>query len=62
MDSPKEVVIVFQSKIIAALQWRTCLNCEDWIHDTELCSKAMQRPPVRVIVNGCEQWIADIPF
>ena len=42
--------------------WQTCINCENWDKDKELCEKWGVRPPAKVIVNGCDDWFVDIPF
>ena len=31
-----------------------CLNCMYWNNEKDLCNKFKERPPARVIVNGCE--------
>lgn len=51
-----------------ALEWmkqglyRTCLNCINWNDRTELCQKYKSRPPLKVIVTGCEEHDDEIPF
>jgi len=64
MDSNErnEVVVKFQKKVIEALVWRSCLNCEDWMNVSEECKRFCTRPPCEVIVYGCSEWIAEIPF
>lgn len=39
-----------------------CTNCENFKHDTEKCALANQRPPAKVIANGCSAWEHEIPF
>lgn len=34
---------------------RTCLNCEHWAENSEICNLVNQRPPASVIVSGCEK-------
>jgi hypothetical protein len=42
---------------------RTCINCDYWTHDKEECKLAPgQRPPVTIIVLGCDAWMEEIPF
>jgi len=40
----------------------SCLTCDCFAEDTEICSLAMARPPARVIVIGCTKWVPQIPF
>lgn len=42
---------------------RTCLSCEHFREGDDVCTfyTPNQRPPARVIVEGCPAWI-DIPF
>ena len=44
--------------------FQSCLNCKAFSEEKELCLKYNQRPPVRVIVFGCNSYedISDIPF
>ncbi len=35
---------------------RTCLNCQWFNEQTEICAKFAKRPPARVIVTGCPQY------
>lgn len=43
---------------------RTCVNCERFNQEKELCGIYNARPPAAVIVIGCEKHkeIDDIPF
>lgn len=41
---------------------QTCITCENFDHDTEICRLANQRPPAKIIVLGCDKWADDIPF
>lgn len=42
---------------------RTCINCDNWEKQKEECKLAPgQRPPVIVIVYGCQAWMEEIPF
>lgn len=43
---------------------RSCLTCVHFRESSEDCvlAEPWQRPPARVIVNGCEGWAEDIPF
>lgn len=40
---------------------QTCISCENWDHENELCLKVNKRPPAVIIANGCEYY-QDIPF
>lgn len=42
-------------------QDRSCLQCMHWKENKEICEKFNQRPPAKVIVNGC-QYHDFIPF
>lgn len=44
--------------------YRSCINCIHFREKTELCNLANQRPPARVIVFGCKEWMDkdQIPF
>jgi hypothetical protein len=44
---------------------RTCLTCHFFLEKTETCSKFNnQRPPARIIANGCDAYddFDNIPF
>jgi hypothetical protein len=41
---------------------KSCLNCINFNEEDETCLLAKARPPARIIVFGCPQWDADIPF
>lgn len=40
----------------------SCLSCDFFDEEAELCNMAHQRPPARVLVLGCGQWSPRIPF
>lgn len=54
--------IDFQKQIIVQQVWSSCLNCEEWDKETELCGQFKAKPPLEVIVHGCPQWYGEIPF
>lgn len=62
MSSRQQTIIEFQQKVIEALHWSTCLNCEHWDQKGQRCLHYEQVPPPRVIVTGCKNWLATIPF
>lgn len=41
---------------------RTCLGCEHWDKENELCVLAGKRPPVRVVIMGCNRFDLTVPF
>lgn len=45
----------------AAGYFRNCLGCQEWDTTKEWCKKFNVRPPVSVIVKGCEEY-SEIPF
>ena len=44
--------------------YKSCLNCNQFNEQKELCGLANQRPPARVIAYGCPSWedVDEIPF
>lgn len=44
--------------------YMSCLNCDHFNEEKELCKLVNQRPPARVIAFGCKAWqdIDEIPF
>jgi hypothetical protein len=41
---------------------QTCIHCEHFDEEKELCKLAGKRPPARVIAFGCENFQNIIPF
>lgn len=41
---------------------KTCINCEHFSEDHEICNRWNARPPARVIAFGCEAYTDKIPF
>ena len=39
----------------------SCLNCY-YRTDVETCAKYNCKPPDKVLVYGCDEWLVDIPF
>jgi hypothetical protein len=56
-----ELRIELQAAMIRTEAWQSCLNCLWWQGDKE-CGKFNAVPPAHVIVNGCRDHEADIPF
>lgn len=56
--------IVGDIYILTIAHRRRCTNCKLFDETKELCNKYAQRPPARVIAEGCEGFsdINDIPF
>lgn len=43
--------------------YKSCVSCEHWEEEKELCKLNNLRPPARVIVYACELWVdMEIPF
>ena len=40
----------------------SCLGCMEFDQTTEQCLLFKARPPVKVIILGCDEYEADIPF
>lgn len=41
----------------------TCVTCEHFNYELEMCKLCFQRPPAQVIAYGCPQWKdEDLPF
>lgn len=63
-----EAAATIQLAITNALErthlYQSCINCENFVEQKELCLLANKRPPVRILVFGCEAWVErdSIPF
>ena len=55
-------VAAFHEKLVDNYIIHSCINCEHFTANGDLCAKVAQRPPARVIVYGCEEWDMKIPF
>jgi len=42
--------------------FQSCVNCDNFNDEKEICNLFKQRPPARVIAHGCEKWAELIPF
>jgi hypothetical protein len=66
-----------QAVLVRVEAWQCCLNCLNWttrreitrdadgnvqIVDSQLCGKFNAVPPPHIIVHGCRDHEADIPF
>ena len=56
------VVIELQKRAISYDAWRSCINCDFWRGDKNLCAKWEATPPAETIVLSCEEWMYKIPF
>jgi S-methylmethionine-dependent homocysteine/selenocysteine methylase len=61
-DRKTLATIEFQSKLLDAQVWYSCLNCCHFDHTNELCTLFNQHPPARIIVLACKDYMMDIPF
>jgi hypothetical protein len=51
----------FIDACVAAGYFKNCTGCQEWNADKEMCKKFNVRPPVSIIVKGCEEY-SEIPF
>jgi hypothetical protein len=72
----KEASLEFHSKIVQSafetleknsdkyFPFQSCINCKNFSEPDEKCLKYNMRPPVRVLVFGCNDYedVGDIPF
>lgn len=42
--------------------FKSCLNCMHWNEKDEVCKLYNIRPPAKVIVYACEQYVSDPDF
>lgn len=61
-DQQHAALAAMRDYVRARNDWPCCPNCEHFNADSEHCQIAGQRPPARVIANGCEQFEEFIPF
>lgn len=63
MYSPNnEEAVKFHKELVENCVLRSCLNCEYWLSSAGTCIPANARPPVDVIVFGCDNWARNLPF
>lgn len=66
----QQIAMSVTNEIIVGLQeaTHTCLHCEFWLKERELCNNAINcpggaaRPPANIIAFGCDHFKRDIPF
>lgn len=49
-------------ELINGMIIRSCLNCVNYSLQSDLCVKFNAKPPARVIVFACDEWVPEIPF
>jgi hypothetical protein len=44
--------------------YQNCLNCLNWKHKEDICGKYNIKPPTKIIVNSCPDYVdeMEIPF
>jgi hypothetical protein len=52
----------YQLNDIDCHRWMTCINCEEWSNKAEECVLYRIKPPLMVMITGCEKWTPSIPF
>jgi hypothetical protein len=55
------LIILEKHAVTRSDLFKTCISCFEWREGLEECQKFKQRPPAKVIANGCEYY-ADLPF
>ncbi len=58
----RQKMIEMQQSLINHEQLTTCTNCDQWSQNHQRCDKWNAKPPAEVIVVGCIDWTASIPF
>jgi hypothetical protein len=62
LNAEEKALPLWQLRALRRGLLRSCLNCDYFTEATEVCRLANSRPPVKVLVLGCSQWIEMIPF
>lgn len=55
LEAHNQIAIDFQNKVINNCIWNCCLNCTNYDSRQELCRLYNQRPPVTIVVTGCDK-------
>ena len=61
----QEGLIELYSAIVnGTFPFQSCINCKNFNEPDELCILYKMKPPVRVLVFGCDSYedVGDIPF
>lgn len=53
---------LFQETALLRNMWRSCVNCDKWDKERQICAKANARPPAEIIAIACECWESYMPF
>jgi len=56
------IVPLISSSRLDFTQQDSCIYCTNFDEENELCRLANQRPPARVVVQGCPKFDLEIPF
>lgn len=63
MKYPSSALTVAIAEMLDQIKFhRTCLSCEHFKEQDELCLLAHVRPPARVLVEGCVAYEEKPPF
>lgn len=60
--SNNEVFINATDLLKLVRESKTCFNCENCDIEKNICKKFESQPPMKVIRDGCQYHIPDIPF
>jgi hypothetical protein len=54
----------FHEHLVEAQVFRTCLNCEKYDKQVDICTHYKAKPPAHVIVFSCKTsaYVKDVPF
>lgn len=60
----QRIIQSMRSVLAGELPVSSCLSCVHFNEPNEICGRYNQRPPARVIANGCPEYIDyyDVPF
>lgn len=63
-DLQSRIYLALWKELEAVHVYKNCLLCCNFREQTEICSLANQRPPARVIIEGCKMFEDkdEIPF
>jgi hypothetical protein len=61
-DQKEACMTACHKEMIDGQIFRSCLNCDHWGSETDMCGKFEVKPPAEVIVFSCPEWFPDIPF
>ena len=61
-ETQQQMVVKLQKRMLDTMEWQCCLNCANFDSQDKTCTIAGAAPPLEIIVIGCKQWLADVPF